>query len=133
MQLDREEMQEQASFDYEAAKNWVHALESGNYKQAKGTLTSGNGQQHCCLGVACRVLGYKTKKLEDIVGFIIPTNVSLRNPRTGSLDEFTEMKLGIRPISSDLADMNDGGGKTFSEIAIYLRKYYAAWGYPIVD
>lgn len=39
---------------------WIKALLSGRYEQGKGSLVRDG--RYCCLGVLCKVAGYKFKK-----------------------------------------------------------------------
>jgi hypothetical protein len=121
------------TFNFEAVKTWVKALESGNYKQYRGALVNGNGRGFCCLGVACKTMDYKVKK-DGSYGYFL-TNDEMR--LEGMLDDVRNEILGINEIEDQLINMNDGNGDTdgasFTEIAQYLRKYYAAWGYSLEE
>lgn len=53
----------------EHRKEWVKALRSGKYEQAKGTLkqTDGGREQFCCLGVACDISGLGETSLRKVM------------------------------------------------------------------
>lgn len=124
---------------------WVAALESGKFPQAKGMLAKvidDNGVVgYCCLGVACKVQGrlknfkidweedgtpiceYGDAKAGEDVG------LSARNPlyqHIGSngkfpLDVFASLTKDFSEVKhTSLANLNDGGA-TFAEIAQVLR------------
>lgn len=106
---------------------WIEALESGKYKQAQYYLQRQGG--FCCLGVACDI--YDPKGWD-----VIPVNdvkqVKYKD-LSSSPPEYINEYFGIigkyRSDSEEadvelvdvLINMNDSYGKTFSEIAEYLR------------
>lgn len=45
-------------------QRWIKALRSGRYKQGRMYLRTGN-EEHCCLGVACRVLRIPSERLTE--------------------------------------------------------------------
>lgn len=46
----------------ELQEKWLTALESGHYKQGKGSLRKNDA--YCCLGVACEVCGIVPTKID---------------------------------------------------------------------
>lgn len=44
-------------------REWLKALRSGNYKQTVHSLHDSFDKGYCCLGVLCRVAGYKRSQL----------------------------------------------------------------------
>lgn len=101
----------------ELKAKWVEALRSGKYKQGTGRLLRAgrDGYKHCCLGVLCEVAGYQRGE-----GDVYLDKQSI--PLTYSLDDHTDLILGITPsVESFLIRMNDGG-LTFAEIANHIEK-----------
>jgi len=95
----------------ESRKQWLEALESGKYKQGKSRLQNANN--YCCLGVYGDIVGAKRMSNK-----YMPNNLSKDNQKL-----FPKCLLGEGGNSSfagKLAQMNDGG-KTFKEIAKYIR------------
>ena len=102
------------------ARKWVEALRSNKYKQGTGGLCN-LANQHCCLGVACRVFQ------EEIDSLIIKKEETLFS---FDGDEFTlpivvQKWLGLRTIGGEfnpspkngLTYLNDDDGYSFKEIA----------------
>ena len=110
---------------------WLAALESGKYKQTKGTLRQpkGDGKSYgyCCLGVLCNLavndgVGEWTKLTPDGK----PRSYKLDGERNDSMPvtQFLDL-VGISPEMGDrLATMNDHEGKSFTDIAKHLRKLW---------
>lgn len=98
--------------------NWIAALRSGKYAQAKRTLKRKNKDTYCCLGVMCDISNRGDWKDEGFFLSEAPNRVYLNSPpfevygKFGIRDDF-----GVR----DLMVMNDSGN-TFREIANYLEK-----------
>lgn len=100
------------------AKKWVEALRSGEYKQGKGALR--NGDQFCCLGVACELAIKDGVKLNvelsenGITGYDLcighlPTKVASWLNLNSSYGQYDEDKY--------LTNNNDSGGMSFEQIA----------------
>lgn len=100
---------------------WVHALRGGEYQQGRKCLkrVTPEGDQHCCLGVACEVFagdGYDIERL--LLG-----NEVFFDYRSAFLPERVQKWLGLktRDGRSDtlyaLFELHDSGNKTFREIA----------------
>lgn len=87
----------------DAAKKWVAALRSGEYRQGKGALVTEDGK-YCCLGVACH--------LYEMEGVQPPIAYRGRNFLPDAVCEW----LGTACISL-VALLNDGQGIPFPEIA----------------
>lgn len=101
-------------------RRWLHALEHGRRKQARGVLYNGEG--YCCLGIAVvAALGGKAR---------------LDDHNRCSLDEYEVSALGLRhrcgeprngsPLNS-LVGLNDDAKLTFTAIAAELRKHPRAY------
>jgi len=95
-------------------EKWLQALESGEYRQAKGGLYDGYG--YCCLGVACRL--FDNFKFEDEqwrcgghLG-IVPTRL------VESLGLYDQQGPAGE---TSLVHMNDGGW-SFQDIAQAIRQ-----------
>lgn len=91
---------------------WVDALRSGEYKQGKGALQSGDS--FCCLGVACIVAEKHGVPVEKVHGRVLGSHLSLQVgvQRWLGLSDCT----GIYSKGTSLAGLNDTG-VPFSEIA----------------
>lgn len=112
----------------EAVKEWVDALRSGNYSQAKERLK--NDQSFCCLGVACDLF-------KDRVGGQWNGNVFVANgvPNSFVLPREIADLLGLDDLRpevicgdfglefEEVTSLNDSG-KSFSEIADLLESTY---------
>lgn len=105
-------------------KRWVAALESGEWKQTKGTLHR-KGGGYCCLGVACKLL---LGEPDDFLGhFAIwgddgeaaPKEVVAALKLRGTLGE-----SAAEP--TDLASLNDSGS-SFKAIAKMIRATPWEW------
>jgi hypothetical protein len=92
-------------------KQWLAALRSGRYKQAKSRLCSSKG--YCCLGVAAKEYGLLLRNDEFVYGQDIMV-YSLY------ADFLKEIALDFE-VAVFVANANDEG-KTFFEIADYLEK-----------
>lgn len=95
---------------------WIKALKSGEYKQARASLKK-RGKKMCCLGVLCDVAGAKwVTNVGPYVG-----DIQIGN--TAVLTHDGLKYFGLTAAKSDkLVDMNDTNGKTFEEIAEYIKK-----------
>lgn len=96
---------------------WIEALESGEYKQTTNYLKTKNG--FCCLGVACDLYDHTIW----IVGSIDKGYLNYAG-KTSSPPNYVNEYFGLdatQGLIDDLINMNDSEGKTFSEIAEYLR------------
>ena len=95
-------------------QEWINALTNGKYKQAAGTLRQVKSNKKkptfCCLGVLCDVAGVKWERDKCVFGKY-------------SLSPDALKFFGIRLNQQDaLVNMNDNKGKSFKEIAEYIRK-----------
>lgn len=112
---------------------WTRRLRSGEYKQGYGALKSdrdtSGGVLYCCLGVACEVQ-YIPSEIYG-VDYAFMFDAELVNP--GFPDSSPVALTGMPPAIfmfeqfglvwkdvARLADMNDGQGKSFAEIADYI-------------
>jgi hypothetical protein len=133
----------QRTFDYsdrvydkmnpEIKAKWVAALRSGEYAQTAGTLNrqTANGDSpagYCCLGVLCDV-GVSDGVIEKQDGPPEYRHASYRLIGGETYWVDTMPSSGIsgwagldHSAESDLAEMNDGGGKSFSEIADFIEE-----------
>ncbi len=105
------------------AKKWVAALRSGEFKQCRKMLC--NGQEYCCLGVACEVYireGHKLKHTPSDSSIEIGYAGSFGTPPKEVLTYFgiwdDEGRYWLDEIhDSSLVNENDEKCKTFEEIA----------------
>lgn len=102
--------------DPELKSRWVAALESGKYTQADGYLNSSS--VFCCLGVLCDVI--------DPDGWELDTGTSTKRhvltENAFDLGNYA-VDLGISDSTQGkLIDMNDSEGKTFPEIATWIKE-----------
>jgi len=97
---------------------WIEALDSGEYKQARGYLQGRYG--FCCLGVACKILIPDDKIAKDEHGRIdgaLPDNQP-HSPKW--LDDINDKFLD-KTGEYSLSDLNDDENFTFTEVATMLE------------
>lgn len=124
---------------------WLEALRSGKYKQAKNTLKSADGG-FCCLGVLCDAKGVPAR-IDGGSTFYIFDDVAEHDLATREIGSFKSKSAGIIPfrpqqtiledldlakeitvdgsadsICSFLISMNDNGN-TFAEIADFIEAH----------
>jgi hypothetical protein len=112
--------------DKHLKKDWIAALESGEFKQTKITLVNERG--YCCLGVLCEIMPHTEKEYEYGGNYGIFTNTFDEDDYGYNLREeglLRKETLDLTGISEDeqekLIRMNDTG-RSFKEIAQYIRK-----------
>lgn len=121
--------------DKELKDKWVKALRSGEYKQGVAHLVNENDQGHyksyCCLGVLCKIKGYKDDQFElynTLTEFVENSDLFPANEIINTvLEEF-----GISEKDQDiLVTMNDGDNRedvppqrrhSFNEIADWIER-----------
>ena len=106
---------------------WIKALESGDYNQSRGYLSTNTG--FCCLGVLCEVLG-APKKTFDLAG-------TGANAHYFISDDYYEGYISREIIPPDMQEVltrvNDGGGD-FNYIAGLLKdRDKIDWGQVKLD
>ncbi len=106
--------------DIKQLKNWIAALDSGEYKQSAYRLQSESG--YCCLGVACKVLipDDKIIKCNGLISGTTPHHHYLYSPKW--LNEIN--KDFANKTGGYLTDLNDSMEYTFPEIATLLELVY---------
>lgn len=97
---------------------WITALRSGEYKQSGLALENLVG--NCCLGVLCRVYD-KEYPNRLFIGKSRSGKTSFSGAIVALPPEIEDMIGMTREQESNLVDMNDLKGNTFSEIADYLE------------
>lgn len=103
--------------DAELKKKWIRALRSGKYKQGRYRLYSNFTDSYCCLGLLCDLLD-RTKWQKDEWDYWAWGN------REDALPETVRRKVKLSPKQQgSLIRMNDQEGKTFSEIADYIKEH----------
>lgn len=118
----------------EVAQEWLTALESGEYKQGNGQLSTQDGR-FCCLGVLCDLHAKKTGNEWVVVDPEVPTKKNYLGERNYlplevakwagfTLDGKSEFGNYLNPRTSNgviLSNMNDQGS-TFTDIAALIRE-----------
>lgn len=98
--------------DAQLKADWVKALRSGEFEQARELLTDGKG--YCCLGVLCKVAGLQLSGGNAVIG---PSG----NP--AGYTPITQLLGGVPYY--DLSERNDGNSDyhshTFAELADYIE------------
>lgn len=112
------------------AKLWIRALESGKYKQTRGTLAKIHPKNktlsHCCLGVLCEVAlkdGCKVQVSEQESSVLSPLR-KFYGGQGSHPPRRVGAWIGTHPDYGYLAELNDTQGWSFKRIAAYLREYY---------
>lgn len=105
-------------------EEWILALESGEYPQARGRLYS-EGSGYCCLGVAMHIAGIPKK---DILDIEVPGNIETAPRGCKFVKGFINKGVHWYPgfMENELTYMNDDMQFSFEEIAAILR-----WKYDI--
>jgi hypothetical protein len=110
----------------EVKDEWVAALRSGEFTQATNKLYNGVG--YCCLGVLCKVLGFKFENaygtcycvVGDIQNTHLPTSVMEAAGMCSTSGNFdTPLDSGV----DNLIDMNDSG-HNFDSIANIIEQHW---------
>lgn len=115
-------MAKATGIDKKLVRNWVKALRSGRYKQAKRTLMYGSSlgrgeYSYCCLGVACRVA--KVPQKSGVFRFSNDAVNSQRIPEDATLYR----RLGLNfELSTRLMQLNDDADRDFDYIAGVIEK-----------
>ena len=92
----------------ELVERWCDALESGEYKQGKGSLYNSDSGEYCCLGVLCAVLD--PDNTGGWQGFSIIPN------------KFKQMFKFDMTAQSHFVGLNDQEGWSFNELAKDMRR-----------
>lgn len=101
-------------------KQWVAALDSGEYKQGKGKLHNENNE-YCCLGVACKITIPKhlIQCSENVISGGLPSIQRAAPQWLREInDDFNDK------TNKSLSSLNDEDGYTFPEIATLLELVY---------
>lgn len=101
--------------DAEFKQKWVAALRSGEYQQGEGFLLKDD--TYCCLGVACRVVGYSEEQIFN-KQYIPPDFDYLPNELKGVYLSTGEPQNELEI----LIKMNDQDYYDFNKIADYIEK-----------
>lgn len=100
-------------------KQWIAALDSGEYKQGTGRLHSSKG--YCCLGVGCKVT--IPSKLLVVEGEFIYGLSVLNQPDASAWLKGISVDF-TNKTGTSLVYLNDFEGFTFPEIATLLELVY---------
>ncbi len=120
-------------------KKWIHALESGEYKQGTGRLCKkvDDSKQFCCLGVLCDLID--PTKWKASADKLEPNAFDYEEELNKSMPPaHIRNQVGIYEMSWELAHANDGNLMTldrtasmkrftFAEIAEILRAEFDIW------
>ena len=113
----------------EIADKWATALRSGEYKQQTGALANADRTQHCCLGVLCELAiedGVDLNARPGAYGIAMFGGYPSVLPLVVREWSRVQTKNGILGTGrGSLMNLNDDG-KTFSEIADTIEKYWEA-------
>ena len=108
-------------------EEWIAALRSGDYTQAKGMLhNTAKDDRFCCLGVACSLFAERLTMSRQLISGAFPGIAY--DGRSGTMPQRLVNALGLigrvgesgQTSIPGLAEMNDAG-KTFQEIADALE------------
>lgn len=108
-------------------REWIEALESGDYDQGRYHLRDIEGR-YCCLGVACDLSGVGEWKEEGGVLLyqtfmhVMPDPV-MRYYGFDSRYDGGDIEVILEDGETTLSNLNDSGYK-FAEIAQILRKHF---------
>lgn len=100
----------------ELKDKWIKALRSGEYKQGKQLLRSGNNL-YCCLGVLCEVMGTRATKPNDV-------NFYYYDGNSGALSDTLAIQAGLKHSDQRVCvSMNDKDEFSFNQIADWLEAH----------
>lgn len=104
----------------EIKTKWINALLSGQYKQGDHTLRKYDNT-YCPLGVLCDVVDptrWESQCGKTYFGFNYHGDI-----RTGFLPVSLSQALQITPSEEDKIVMMNDGGRSFKEIAEWIKRY----------
>lgn len=113
--------------DADLKRRWVEALRSGEYRQGRMALQSGG--EYCCIGVLCDV--YDDSKWVDPPAHYrgedrraYGTTANVGNLQVGGLDAAMGIDFEVEGghVLDVLADLNDYGGASFTQIADWIEE-----------
>lgn len=118
----------------ENIKKWIDALRSGKYQQGRKALRrEGDGDEYCCLGVACAIYveetgdgvwtrSFATCKFILELTYEVPEEAYLPLAVQGffGLDHHDPRIGGVVTLTS----LNDSGKHTFEEIADIIEREF---------
>lgn len=105
----------------EMKSEWLAALRSGDYEQARGKLKNFDSTEFCCLGVLCDLVAKKGDGEWDSTNAYIKFQYEDTASDT-VLPIALQRELGIpADIQRELVDMNDDLRFSFDQIADYIE------------
>lgn len=120
-------------------KQWVAALESGNFRQCNGTLCEPNNKKltYCCLGVLSKIQGRLVKNkeynaYEDGENTLETSGLDDRNPVYSILKNDGTLPKGVSVATDDdykctsLVSCNDELDLSFKDIVKVIKTIYKA-------
>lgn len=106
--------------------SWVAALRSGDYNQGRRVLTSIQGDEFCCLGVACQIKEVEIKEGHFIFGeyeaILMPDSDWFRDKYGFQPDR--RIALTDQEDRIHLANLNDGYHLSFGKIADVITSVF---------
>lgn len=109
--------------DAKLKRKWLKALRSGEYRQGRGQLVTGDGKNFCCLGVLADVMGCEWQESEmDCDSSLVPILPKDRRPLAPRGEDWlSAKKTGLSHKKQEqLAGMNDEGA-SFKQIASFIE------------
>ena len=105
--------------DAQLKEKWIAALRSGDYEQGANYLKRGNN--YCCLGVLCDVIG--GPEVWEETALLSTCKCSLSGESTQSLSVETLRSIELDPDHEEtLIEMNDDRDASFDEIADWIEE-----------
>lgn len=105
---------------------WLAALRDGSYRQGRMALrkpVNDHAWSYCCLGVACDLTRPEEWRGDELDGYDEFPPPAVRREwfvRPTDMGDFTFDAITLR-IQEELADMNDGRGQAFAQIADWIE------------
>jgi hypothetical protein len=100
-------------------EKWLQSLESGKYKQNRGSLSNPHNCRMCCIGVYHHVInGADPQEMSTDGG---------KDTTTAPYEELNDIfeQDGVRLVADDLWHWNDKEHRRFKTIAKKVREAYA--------
>lgn len=107
-------------------RDWIHALESGKYKQGQNCLRDQNNK-FCCLGVLCDIVAPERWSMSKIYkDYIHDAGGFGPSAEIRKLAGLIENNVDCALVSP-LMEMNDEHKDSFEDIALTLRLLFDIW------
>lgn len=109
-------MKQENKLPKEFKKQWINALESGEYNKGREQLWNKVDNTFCCLGVAGKICGVTGFGHNEYTYLTTDDQPNLRG-----LSKVPQILLGTGKIPEDLAIINDRT-EDFGEVIDYIKK-----------